>query len=261
MNRHVGWVLLDAMLFLGGCGSNPQDLISCLRMSFAGLRPIAGERADRFLGKVHEATAQCRGGERAVAGRAFPWIDWASYWATGDASTRAANATFNVAHLSSNGRGIDGALLDLEYQRIELIKFNLFDNNGTYKDYVSGRSGVAGSALKTWPEMRLPKDHPQYAAVGGDAAQQLCQGELIRARTLTGICNDLKNPLMGSINTPFARNVQLEATFPELGKDELARNRHGGRIGPLLPDPQLVSRALLRRPQSRPELCKNGAGL
>jgi hypothetical protein len=235
--------------------------MSCLKMSFTGLRPIANERSERFLGKVQEATARCRGGERSVAARNVPWVDWASYWATGDASSRAAEATLSFAHLSSNGRGLDGALLDLEYQRIELIKFNLFDNNGTYEDYVGGRGGVAGSALKVWPEMRLPKEHPQYAAVGGDAPQQLCQGELIRARTLRGICNDLTNPLMGSTNTPFARNVQFEATFPELRRDELARNRHGGRIGPLTPDPQLISRALLRRPQSKPELCNNGNGL
>ncbi|MGH2670531.1 MAG: peroxidase family protein, partial [bacterium] len=147
MNKHVGGLLLGIMVFLGGCGSNPGDLISCLQLTFTGLRPIADDRSERFLGKVQEATARCRGGDRAVGGRHLPWIDWASYWATGDASSRAAKATFNIAHLSSNGRGIDGALLDLEYQRIELIKFNLFDNNGTYKDYVSGRDGVAGSAL------------------------------------------------------------------------------------------------------------------
>jgi len=35
----------------------------------------------------------------------------------------------------------DRALLDIEYQRIELLKFNLFDNSGTYKDYVLGREG------------------------------------------------------------------------------------------------------------------------
>ena len=261
MNRSVGGLLVGTVLFLGGCGSNPGDLMSCLKMAFTGLRPIADERDGRFLGKVQEATARCRGGDRAVAGRNFPWLDWTNYWAAGDAKSRAAEATFNFAHLSSNGRGVDGALIDLEYQRIELIKFNLFDNNGTYKDYVTGRSPFDGPALKVWREMRLPKEHPQYAAVGGDAEQQLCQGELIRGRTLTGICNDLINPLMGSTNTPLARNVQFEATFPDLGKDALARNRHGGRIGPLVPDPQLISRALLSRPQSKPDLCKNGQGL
>ncbi len=56
----------------------------------------------------------------------------------------------------------DGALLDLEYQRIELLQFNLFDNSGTYKDYVLGREGINGRALKVWREMRLPKGHGQF---------------------------------------------------------------------------------------------------
>ena len=50
-------------------------------------------------------------------------------------------------HVLPNGRGIDGALLDLEYQRIELIKFNLFDQH-TYDDYVIGRDGQPGPTLK-----------------------------------------------------------------------------------------------------------------
>jgi heme peroxidase len=260
MTRHAAWLLCATAVLLGGCGSKPEDLFACLRMSLTGFRPIALERDGRFLGKVREETARCRGGARAVERRAEPWVDWASYWAAGDATTRAARAIVNGAHLSANGRGIDGALLDLEYQRIELIKFNLFDNNGTYRDYVIGGGGAEGPALKVWREMRLPKGHPQYEAVGGDGRQQ-CWGELARIRTLTGICNDLDNPLMGSIHQPFARNVPFETTFPELGKDELARNRHGGRIGLLEPDPQLISRTLLRRPQSAPDLCRNGQGL
>ena len=71
----------------------------------------------------------------------LPWIDWQNYWATGDASSRSGSLT---THLSPNGRGVDGALLDLEYQRMELIKFNLFDNSGTFEDYVQGRDGVGG---------------------------------------------------------------------------------------------------------------------
>ena len=49
-------------------------------------------------------------------------------------------------------------------------------------------------------------------------ATQECKGDLIRARTLTGICNDIRNPLMGSTGTPFARNVEFETTFPDLGR-------------------------------------------
>ena len=249
---------LTSAMALASCASNPDTVDACLAMALRGLRPVGEERAQRFLGKVREDTAQCRGGERAVAWRAVPWLDWQSYWATGDAGSRAPES--GTTHLAANGRGIDGALLDLEYQRIELIKFNLFDSSGTYEAYVRGRDGVDGRALKVWPEMRLPKEHALYQAVGGDRAQ-ICRGEQIRFRSLTGLCNDIKNPLMGSARQPFARNVQFEATFPELGKDPLARNRHGERLGLLTPDPQVISRTLFTRVQSRPDLCREGHGL
>ncbi|MGH7832903.1 MAG: peroxidase family protein, partial [Candidatus Binatia bacterium] len=226
-----------------------------------GLPDVAETRERRFLGKVrYEETARCRGGEKAVGLRGLPWVDWQNYWAAGDNASKGPDSIWSLKHLNPNGRGLDGALLDLEYQRIELIKFNLFDNSGTYKDYVRGRDGVDGAALKVWDEMRLPKGHPEYAAVGGDG-QQLCRGELIRFRTLSGICNDIKNPLMGSTGQLFARNVQFEATFPDLGKDEYARNRHSDRLGLLKPDPQVVSRKLFTRFQSRPEKCRAGHGL
>lgn len=222
-----------------------SDLDDCATLLRAP-RKIAKERDDRFLGKVAEYTARCRGGERAVSFRGLPWIDWANYWATGDLSTTSKGVFANVGHLGANGRGVDGALLDLEYQRMELIKFNLFDNAGTYEDFIKGSNNVAGPALKQWNAMRLPADNPAYAAVGGDGAQ-LCKGDLIRFRTLTGICNDMRNPAMGSTNMLFARNAQFESTFPDLGKNELARNRHGDRLGTLKPDPQVLSRLLFSR--------------
>jgi heme peroxidase len=258
MRRVTGLFLLSALLVLGGCATHQSDLDACLKVAAQGLRPVAQDRSQRFLGKVQEDTARCRGGDRAVAGRGLPWIDWQNYWATADAASRAPGSGSD--HLSPNGRGIDGALLDLEYQRIELIKFNLFDSSGTYLEYVSGRAGVGGPALKVWPEMRLPKGHPLYEAVGGDGAQ-VCGGELIRFRGLTGLCNDLKNPLMGSSHTLFARNVQFEVTFPDLGRNELARNRHGDRLGLLKPDPQEISRRLFTRAQSQPDRCREGHGL
>src|SRR5262245_1805982 len=257
MRRGLGSLLLGALLVLMGCATQHENLESCVNVAERGLRPVADDRSERFLGKVREDTARCRGGDRAAEARSLPWIDWQNYWATGDASTRSGSST---THLSRNGRGIDGALLDLEYQRIELIKFNLFDTNGTYEAYVRGRDGVGGPALKAWPELRLPKGHPQYDAVGGDATQ-LCQGDLIRARTLTGICNDIKNPLMGSSHMPFARNVQFEVTFPELSQEQLTRNRHGDRLGLLQPDPQVISRRLFTRAQSQPDRCREGHGL
>lgn len=103
----------------------------------------------------------------------------------------------------------------MEYQRIELIKFNLFDQD-TFDEYIKGRrDGRDGPTLKYWEEMRLPSSHESYQAVGGD--KQVCKGSLITHRTLTGICNDLINPLMGSTGMPFGRNMQFETTFPRLG--------------------------------------------
>ncbi len=260
---HVSRYLLagSLVLLLTGCATTGRDDASaCLDVVAGGLRPIATDRAERFLGKVHEATARCRGGDRAVAWRATPWTDWQNYWATADTASLVPGWSVRGGHLGPNGRGIDGALLDLEYQRIELIKFNLFDNSGSYQDYVSGRAGVDGRALKVWSEMRLPSGHPDYASVGGDGEQR-CQGDLIRFRTLTGICNDIKNPRMGSSGTPFARNVEFAATFPELGRDELARNRHGERLSLLAPDPQVISRKLFTRAQAGPDTCHDGRGL
>src|ERR1043166_3016866 len=256
MRRNL--LIVAALLLFGGCAAQRTDLSSCTTYALGGLRKIADERSGRFLGKVEEDMARCRGGEKAVALRSRPWIDWQNYWAAGDAASKAPGLAGD--HLSPNGRGIDGALLDFEYQRIELIKFNLFDNTGTYEEYVRGRDGVDGPALKTWDQFRLPKSHLYYSLVGGDGPQ-LCRGELMRFRTLTGICNDIKNPLMGSTWQPFARNVELDAAFPDIGNDELVKNRHANRLGLLKPDHQVISRKLLTRAQSDPEKCREGYGL
>ena len=205
---------------------------------------------------MQENTARCRGGSRAIAHRETPWTDWSNYWATGDNSSR--------AFWGKNLRGVNGSLIDLEYARVELIKFNLFDNSGTFSQYVNGPSTpdglVDGAAIKVWPEMRLPPTHPNFADVGGGAPEQHCRGQLVRFRTLTGICNDTRNPLMGSSGTLFARNVEFETTFPDQGLDPLARNRHGNRLSLLSPDPQVISRRLFTRAQSDSAACNNGFG-
>jgi Animal haem peroxidase len=232
-------------------------LLACGQAVFAGIRPIAATRDVRFEGKVSQANALCRGGYKAEQFRLTPWNDWGQYWGTGDMSS------LPTGFLSTKGpefRGVTGALVDLEFQRVELIKFNLFDNAGTYQDFVLGRPGVGGSALKVWPQMRLPSTDPNYKAVGGDGTQ-VCKGDLVRSRTLNGECNDVRNPLMGSAGTPFARNVEFETAFPELGQTDLTRNRHGGRLSLLTPDPQVISRVLLTRNQSTPDTCKLGFGL
>src|SRR5271157_3921022 len=233
------------------------ELKACAVVVGAGFLPIANTRDQRFQGKVTEPTARCRGGQKAVQFRMTPWVDWAHYWGAGDSSS------LPVGFLSVKGpqlRGVAGALLDLEYERIELIKFNLFDNAGTYQTYVEGRNGLTGAALKTWPQMRLPQGNPNYVLVGG-GGEQVCKGDLIRFRTLTGICNDIRNPLMGSTGMPFARNAEFDTTFPDLAQTTLTKNRHGGRIGLLTPDPQVISRKLFTRTQSNAASCNAGFGL
>ena len=149
-------ILVAATLFLEACDHTRNDAIkteaeslkACEEVVKRGFRAIAETREKRFSGKVQEATALCRGGERAVQFRATPWVDWANYWGTGDVNSKAPEFVKQAGHLGPNGRGIDGALLDLEYQRIELIRFNLFDNNNTYEQYVKGRDGVGALALE-----------------------------------------------------------------------------------------------------------------
>ena len=225
------------------------------------IQTVAKAREHRFLGKVPDTTARCLGGKHAESLREGPWLDWPNYWSAGDAASRApARLLANARVLGPNAHGITGALYELELQRIELIKFNLFDNNKTYEAYVRGRDGEAGPVLNTWPEMRLPQSHPDFTSVGSDQ-RQVCRGELIRFRTLTGTCNDIRNPLMGSTHQLFARNVDFDTTFLDLGLNELTKNRHGDRLGLLKPDPQIISRKLFTREQSQPERCRHGYGL
>lgn len=114
MKREMLFGVIAVMLFLAGCTSSRQELKACAAMVNSGFRPVAKERTERFLGKVQEATALCRGGEKAVMFRGTPFVDWANYWATGDASTMYPGTDSVGLHIYPNGRGIDGALLDLD---------------------------------------------------------------------------------------------------------------------------------------------------
>lgn len=284
--RLAKWLLLT-LLAISAVGflsyqltATEQDkkiLSACWTMVRAGFRPIEDvDRTDRFLGKIEEATAICRGVNDYDQYASTPWVDWSNYRGTGDENSRTSGGTGFMRNILSaalsvtdhvfdrNTRGLDGALLDLEYQRMELIRFNLFDN-ATYQQYAEGRSvdgeHKAGPLIRVWPEMRLPESHPQFGNIelleGGD---QLCSGELIRHRTLTGVCNDIQNPAMGSSGQLFGRNSTFEATFPRLEMNEIAKNRHGGRLGLLRPDPQVISRKLFSRPDQPGSNCNDGKG-
>lgn len=236
-----------------------KALAACAQMVAEQLRvlKIPNERNGRFEGKVGQETALCRGGEIALQFRGTPWVDWGNYWGTGDLTSLPTG--FVSAQIPAQ-RGVAGALVDLELQRVALIKFNLFDNGGTYEEFMNGLNGVHGPAIKVWSEMRLDPANPFYKDVGADGTQ-VCKGDLIRWRTVTGICNDVLNPAMGSSGMLFARNVEFETSFPDEGLNELTRNRHANRLSLLEPDPQVISRRLLTRIQSDPEKCQQGYGL
>jgi hypothetical protein len=251
--RWIGVFAAAGTMFAADAKKEELDALkACAQAVLGGFRKIADTRDQRFQGKVSEANALCRGGYQALQFRNTPWADWSNYWGTGDS----ASIPPLLLKKGPTQRGVLGALLDLEYQRIELIKFNLFDNNGTYPEYVQGRDGVGGPALKRWDAMRLAGDHPNYKDVGGDG-RQVCQGGLVRFRNVSGICNDVVNPAMGSAGQLFARNMELDTTFPDTAQNELVRNRHGDRLGLLKPDPQMISRKLFTRAQSNPEACRD----
>ena len=153
MSSRVSWPVLAAgLIIMQGASplqATPADLEACLEMVAQGVMEVPEDRSRRFLGKVDEATARCRGGEKALAYRHTPWVDWSNYWAVGSAETKKEGAeakTLIGEHLKPNGRGVDGSLLDLEFQRVELIKFNLFDNY-TYETYIKGDDDVAGRVI------------------------------------------------------------------------------------------------------------------
>lgn len=261
MSRFSIAIALTGLLLVNGCDALESE-ISCLTVLIQGdIQRVAKTREQRFLGKIPERRAHCLGGDHAIGVLSqSPWLDWPNFWAAGDSSSLSPSTLLASTFFGPNERGINSALYELELQRIELIKFNLFDNSGTYQTYITGRDGRAGPVLQTWPEMQLPPAHPNYKDVKGDQ-EQVCRGALIRFRTVTGICNDIYNPLMGSTHQLFARNVQFDVTFPDLDLNEMTRNRHGDRLGLLKPDPQVISRKLFTRTQSQPDKCQSGYGL
>ena len=53
----------------------------------------------------------------------------------------------------------------------------------------------------------------------------------------------------------------MRRRFPTSSRTQLTKNRHGGRINLLTPDPQVISRKLFTRAQSNPDACNHGFGL
>ena len=87
------------------------ELKACAELTLSGFRQISDTREQRFEGKVSEAAAICRGGQKTLQFRLTPWVDWSHYRGTGDMSS------LPSGYISTKGpafRGVSGALLDLE---------------------------------------------------------------------------------------------------------------------------------------------------
>src|ERR1700712_2814530 len=83
-----------------------QALRGCAKTVLQGFRPVASARELRFLGKVNDENALCRGGVRSEMFRMTPWVDWTNYWGTGDM------ASLPTGFITAKGpafRGVTGA--------------------------------------------------------------------------------------------------------------------------------------------------------
>ena len=86
--KEVVTVAMALSYLLAPAYAEEDDTKSCISMASKGLREFPDDRSKRFLGKVQEDTARCRGGDKALIYRNTPWVDWQNYYATGDGSTR-----------------------------------------------------------------------------------------------------------------------------------------------------------------------------
>ncbi|WP_199608614.1 peroxidase family protein [Flocculibacter collagenilyticus] len=293
-------ILLGVIVALSGCGDNNntsksattnktnQSTLKCsttkeIASAIKQLKADHNDQNSRFLGSPTTINAiVCRGGS-VEKSQSNPWVDWGHYYATGDLSSTyegrdkspdlfsirlEKDATTNLDKLMShNFKGVTGALLDLEVQRMELINLNLFDNY-TYETYVKGQGKTLGRNIKKWPEMQFSGIQLQKYSddIVLENGEQTCGINLITHRTTEGICNDLYNPKMGSTNTLFARNVNFDATYPDLSQSEMVKNRHGNRLASILhPNPQIISYELFNRDAmvgaTKNEQCNSGYGV
>src|ERR1700759_1767588 len=142
----TGLVAISCLVASIGC--NDEDVKGCLDAGVAGRTPVAQTRDRRFQGKVRTSSAQCRGSDKAVKATLLPWLDWPNYYGTGDQTSKAPSEL-------ANRHGVASALIDIERERLELIRFNLFDNSGSFREYIVGRQNTDGPAIKVFPAMRL----------------------------------------------------------------------------------------------------------
>ncbi|MEZ4744061.1 MAG: peroxidase family protein [Bdellovibrionota bacterium] len=195
---------------------------------------VSKTREGRFLGKVTESQAKRRGGEQALKRNKTPWIDWGAYYGSRDVKDEGKDQRGFANIVSGATSGHYGSLLDLEVQRVELLKFNMYDTNGEYDDYRSGNV-----TKKIFPSLQ-----------GLDCGEENDYGnKKWWFRTTDGRCNDMQNPKMGMANLAFPRNADFMATFPDIERGNGPTIKNGIKVHYALndPDPKKVSDILLKR--------------
>src|SRR5690349_5704928 len=108
----AAFIVLPAALSLISCdeakAEDQASIKACAEMVAHLIPPDPKERAYRFQGKVEEYKALCRGGQRSVKARGLPWVDWGTYWGTGDAATKAPGVITSSGPLAPAARGVRG---------------------------------------------------------------------------------------------------------------------------------------------------------
>ena len=197
----------------------------------------------RFQGKLPPALMGQFGQEHSKRFQTTPWVDWQALAGSNGKKEPSAlmqtvlqrvenydglfknlitGLTGRIANGDAAARGELGSLLtllSLEQQRIDLVRCNLWDTNGTI-DTMKVRTNF--NQDQAWPS--LQKEGLK------------CEGDAKRFRTYDGTCNDLRNPLMGSVDIRFPRNVSFAATKQPFPIHD--------------PNPLTISRELLARKSS-----------
>lgn len=243
-----------AMLVSSGCKQRTYNSeTSSQNGKVADVKPLC---EGRFQGKLPSWLMAKYGTDKEAALRASktPWADWANLKGVDGREIPSAM----MSSLKDRADDYDGlfagvirnvvgkmeqtsgkinsefgmlvGLLALEVQRADLLRCNMWDTNGTIDSHPLANSnnpkGIG--ADQRWASLQEQNIN--------------CEGNNLRFRTLDGTCNDPVNPLMGSKGQRFGRNVSFDAT-----------QKRGG-IDLMNPDPQLVSRVLMSRKNTNPEV-------
>jgi Animal haem peroxidase len=240
--RALPSVMLLLPLLASGCktATNPSDDSSSSASGTPG--QVENPCPNRFLGKLPGPILQSYGTPAAKRLAETPWVDWQGLLGSDGTSspnkllatlsTRVENynglfsgmiknITQRAASADASARAEIGmliALLSLEQQRVDLLRCNIWDTNGTIDTY---KPGDVKNHDQRWASLQDPSAN--------------CTGDRARFRTMDGKCNSLENPLMGATGQRFGRNVSFAATQPRPG------------ISPSDPDPSLISQKLLTR--------------